>query len=206
MKLSGFSMRLVLGAGLVLAACGDDGPGRLSTGVDTNKPIGTVTPQEADQICKSTQTWAKQAIAEAKQRELTCRVTALALAAGGAFAGGGMGANEAQLRMTCQTSFDQCMMAPVPTSSTVPAMCQSFPATCTATVAEYEACLNDMPPFVDKTLETLPKCETLTQLGLLSLLGLQSTLPATCQTFQTKCGGAGIPGIPTPTPTPMPGS
>ena len=47
---------------------------------------------------------------------------------------------------------------------------------------------------------TLPRCETLTQLSLLSLVGLTSTLPATCQTFQRKCGA--IPGI----PIPMPGS
>ena len=56
------------------AACGDDGPGKVSTGVEPSKPIGTVTPAEAQQICKSTETWAKQAIAEAKQKELGCRI------------------------------------------------------------------------------------------------------------------------------------
>ena len=191
------SVLLGLMAGLLgTIACDDDDPTKLSTGVDSNKPIGTVTPPEAEQICKSTEAWARRAIAEAKQKELTCRIGALVVAAGSLGAGGAVA--EAELRMACQTSFDQCMMAAVPTTGSVAPTCQGFPAGCTATVAEYEACLNDVPPFVDRTIMNLPPCETLTRLSLISLLGLASTLPPTCQTFQMKCGGMGIPGIPVP--------
>ena len=190
------SVLLGLVAGLLGTIACDDDPSKLSTGVDGSKAVGTVTPSEAEQICKSTETWAKRAIAEAKQKELTCRIGALVVAAGGL--GGSTPSPEAQLRMACQTSFDQCMMAAFPDAGSVAPMCQSFPAGCTATVAEYEACLNDVPQFVDRTIMNLPRCETLTQLSLISLLGLASTLPPTCQTFQMKCGGMGIPGIPVP--------
>jgi hypothetical protein len=179
-----------------VGACGDDGPGRLSTGVEGSKPLGTVSPSEADQICKSTQTWIAKAVAEDKQRQLACRLGALAAAAGGAgLGGGGAGSSDAQLQATCKTAHDQCLMM-APAAPTSPASCQAFPAGCAATVAEYEACLNDIPPTVDMTLAALPTCDRLTQLGLLSLLSLVNNLPATCRTFQMKCAAVGIPGIP----------
>jgi hypothetical protein len=181
---------------LGLGACGDDGPGRLSTGVDGSKPLGTVTPAEADQICKSSQTWITKAVAEDKQRQLACRLGGLFAAAAGVGLGGGTGGmSDAQLQATCKTASDQCLMA-APTAPTTPASCQSFPAGCMATVAEYEACLNDIPPAVDMTLTALPTCDKVTTLGLLSLAGLANSLPATCRTFQTKCSAVDIPGIP----------
>jgi hypothetical protein len=188
--------------GVLLAGCGDDKPSRLSTGVDGSKPLGGTTPAEADAICKSTQTWAKQAFAAEKQKELTCRISSIGVAAAGTLAGGGQAGNDAQLRMACKTAYDQCMTAPATDPSSNPAMCQGFPSSCTATVAEYEACLNDVPPFVDQTVAMLPTCETVSQLSLLSLLAVANTLPPSCKTFQMKCGGAGgipgIPGIPSP--------
>jgi hypothetical protein len=207
MKLARASLLLALVTGSLpgLTGCGDDKPAGLSTGVDGSKPIGMVTPTEADRICKSTEAWAKRAIAEDKQKQLFCRITALAAAAGGGLGGGGTGAaSDTQLRMTCQSSLDQCMMISTPAGGTASPMCQSFPASCTATVAEYEACLNDVPPFVDRTIAALPRCDSLTQLSLLSLLALTTTLPPTCQTFQMKCGGAGLPGIPGLPGAPMP--
>ena len=177
------------------AGCGDDKPSRLSTGVDGSKTLGTATPAEADAICKSTQIWAKQAIAEAKQRELTCRVTGIGLFAVGGLGGTGAAATDDQLRMACKSAYESCMMAPTNATST-PVMCQQFPAGCMATVAEYEACLNDVPAFVDQTAATLPTCDTVNQLSVLALLGVVNGLPATCKTFQMKCPVAGIPGIP----------
>src|SRR5687768_6131361 len=71
--------------------CGDDGPGKFSTGVEPTKPLAGTTPAEADAICKSTQGWANKAIAESKQCELSCRLTGIGLAAVGGFGGGGGG-------------------------------------------------------------------------------------------------------------------
>lgn len=190
-------MGLVLTSMLSLG-CGDDGPGRLSTGVDGNKPLGMATPAEADQICKRTQTWIAKAVAEDKQRQLACRIGGLfAAGAASGLGGGGAGAGttDAQLQATCQMAHDQCMMA-APTAPTTPAMCQSFPPGCTATVAEYEACLNDIPPSVDMTLASLPTCDRVTRLGLLGLLSVVNNIPPTCRTFQMKCSAVGIPGIP----------
>jgi hypothetical protein len=187
---------------LLVGACGDDGPGRLSTGVDGTKPLGMVTPAEADQICKRSQTWIAKAVAEDKQRQLGCRVAGLVAAvAGSGLGGGGGGGGDAQLQAACKMASDTCLMMAPTTNPTMPASCQSFPAGCTATVAEYEACLNDIPPTVDMTLTALPTCDKVTTLGLLSLAGLANSIPMSCRTFQMKCSAVeipGVPGIPTP--------
>jgi hypothetical protein len=186
-----------IGASLTAVGCGDDKPSGFRTGVDGSKTIGTATPAEAEQICRSTETWARAQLADSKQRELACRIEALGAAASGLLA---PGANPtvmpAQLQTTCRATLDQCLAAGAPSAMPSMAACPSFPPTCTATVAEYEACLNDVPPFVDKSAASLPTCETLNPVSLLALASLVSTAPASCQTFQMKCGVAGIPGIP----------
>ena len=189
---------LALLAAVALAGCGDDKPKALSTGVDGNKPLGTVTPGEAQSICNATQSWSNQTVTREKQQQLTCRLSSTAIASLGARGGGMAGApvTDAQLQMTCQTAYDRCTMMPLPPASTAAPTCQAFPATCTATVAEYEACLNDVPPFLDQTLAMLPTCEMLNRLSVLTILNLPNTLPASCKTFQSKCAGVPIGGLP----------
>ena len=195
---------LVLGVAALAAggmACQEDEPPTFSTGVDRDKPLGTVNGPEAQAVCTATQTWTREAIAQEKQQQLTCRVTAtLAAALGAGLGGGGTPGtggvpSDAQLRMTCQVAYDRCLLAPAATEMGPPT-CQAFPAGCTATVGEYEACLTDIPPFVDSTLTTLPSCESLSLVAILSLANLTSTLPETCKTFQSKCRGAAIGGLP----------
>jgi hypothetical protein len=189
----------------VLAGCEDEkSSGGLQTGVDGNKPLGTVTPGEAQSICNATQSFTQQAIAQEKQRLLTCRLSSTVIASLSARAGGmgGAAVTDAQLQMTCQMAYDTCTMMPAPAPGTATNTCQAFPPSCTATVAEYEACLKDVPPFVDQTLAMLPTCETFTRLSILAVVNLPNTLPPSCKTFQSKCAGVPIGGIP-PVP-PMP--
>jgi hypothetical protein len=199
---------LALLLAVALAGCGDEKSSALSTGVDRNKPLGTVTPSEAQAICTATQMWTNQAITSDKQQQVTCRVTSNAIAALSARPAvmGAPPVTDAQLQMTCQTAYDTCIMrpAPAPAPSTAAPTCQAFPASCTATVAEYETCLNDVPPFLDMTLAMLPTCQTLTRLSILSVLNLPNTLPASCKTFQSKCAGVPIGGIPPTGGMPMP--
>jgi hypothetical protein len=187
--------------GLLLAgvACGDDGNGKLSTGVDKNRPLGMTTPGEAEQICRSTETWATKAFAGSKQKEQVCKISGLFVVGVSALGPDAAATTDAQLQAACKTTRDQCLAGASAADPGVnPAMCTGagFPADCTATVAEYEACVNDMPPFIDSTAATLPACETVNRLSLLSLLALVNSVPASCRTFQMKCGGAGLPGIP----------
>ena len=197
---------LALLLAVALAGCGDDKSSALSTGVDRNKPLGTVTPSEAQAICNATQTWTNQTITRDKQQQVTCRVTSNAIAALSARPAvmGGPAVTDAQLQMTCQAAYAACTMRPAPEPGNTPPTCQAFPASCTATVGEYETCLNDVPPFLDMTLATLPTCEMLTRISILSVLNLPNTLPASCKTFQSKCAGVPIGGIPPTGGTTMP--
>jgi hypothetical protein len=217
---------LGLALGLSAGACDEDEPDVFSTGVPGDKPLGSVTPDEAQAVCQATQDWTRRMIAQEKQRQLTCRISAVVAAGlsgglgGGGMPGaggmpgsggtpgggglphglGGLGADPTQLRMACQTTYDRCLMTPAPDPAAAPAMCNGFPAGCTATVAEYEACLKEIPAFVDRTIAMIPACDTLTALSLLSVINLPSTLPDTCKTFQMKCRGAAIGGLPTTPP------
>lgn len=208
---------IVVPLAALAAGCGDDDkPKGFSTGVDGNTPLGAASATEAGQICRATDNWARQQLADAKRREVACRLGAVTAAAAGALlpgaAGGTPNINPVQLQSTCRLALDQCLAVPPPSTTPSMATCQQLPANCMATVAQYEACVNDLPPFLDKTAATLPTCETLSPLALLSLASLLTTVPASCQTFQMKCGLSlpggipGIPGVPGLGPTPTGGT
>jgi hypothetical protein len=194
-----FALALLGLCGLALAggACGDDANGgQLATGVDKNRPLGMATPGEAQQICRSTEQWALRALADGKHKEPACKLGGLFVAGTAVLGPDAATTSDAQLQMACKTARDACLAA---TSSTAPggngAMCE-FPANCTATVAEYEACANAMLPFIDSAAATAPACEAVNRLSLLTLAALVTSFPPACRTFQMKCAGAGIPGLP----------
>ena len=128
------SLALVSLVAVLPLACDEDEPAGFSTGVDGNKPLGTLNGAEAQAVCNATQSFTSQAIAGAKQQQLTCQVTAtVAAGIGSGLLGGGGGApggaSAAQLQMTCQMTYDRCMMnaPPAPTPGATPT-CQMFPA------------------------------------------------------------------------------
>jgi hypothetical protein len=75
------------------------------------------------------------------------------------------------------------------------AICGKPTGSCTATVAEYEACATDQSAQLASAAANIPACETLTLAGIQSSLEAgvgTTTAPATppsCQTLATKCPG-----------------
>ena len=165
---------LVLAVSL-LGACGSDG---FSTGLPPNKGLGTLTPAEATKLCSSTATYV-----QSKADAATCQFTALV-------AGIARGKTDAEARTICKTELDQCLARAGSTSGGGPVNCAAPPASCMATVGEYEACLNDTASGYDRALASLPSCETVTR----SPSGFPTTAPtvmtpASCTTAQRKCIG-----------------
>jgi hypothetical protein len=178
---------------LALPACAaeDRGPGRYASGFDGDRPLGGLTASELARMCKSVQSWATAAIPLAKRETLICRSGALAAALLSDPRGGTSG-----LRAACERTYTGCLQQ----TENVPAAvtCPSPGPDCTATIAEYEACLNDFPASFDRAIEAVPSCDDLT-LGSLLQTGLssRSILPPSCETYQQRCPGARLTGFPT---------
>ncbi|HXI60133.1 MAG TPA: hypothetical protein VNO55_28915 [Polyangia bacterium] len=181
---------IVLLLGLTLGSCDDSG---FSTGLPPNKSLGSLNPGEASQLCKSTKNYI-----DGKARTTACQFTALA-------AGLTQGKTDADARMICKKQLDQCLATPAKGSGTTSGGgtatvdCQPPPASCMATVGEYETCLNDVSAGYDKALASIPSCDTVTfsPNGLSMIMPSTPTTPASCNTVTSKCAGISIGGAST---------
>src|SRR4051812_40220407 len=185
-----YAPRLLL-AGL-LAGCAADPATtpRWTSGLDGDRPLADLTAGETAALCKSAQLWAKDAIPAYKRSTLVCKTSSVTAAVlTNPLAG------TPALRATCQRTYDGCIHATDMPPAAI--ACPSAGADCLATVAEFEACLNDFPASFDKTLIAIPACSDLT-LGAVVQTGLEggNTLPDSCTVYQAHCPGARIAGLP----------
>lgn len=158
---------------------GDGGSTQLSTGVDGTKQYGAVTADENQKICNATAAWVGTAFDAAKMKEFGCK---LAGVVGGVFGG----------TAACQSAYDMCKNAAPPDGGAgmpMGATCNKPASTCTATVAELEACLNAIPANLDKLVNALPSCANVSAQSVQQLGNIQMLLGPACQTFEMKCPG-----------------
>ncbi|WP_437506574.1 hypothetical protein [Sorangium sp. So ce1099] len=158
MKLLGFLM-----AGLALAACGDDEVGNGGeTGSELDgKQLGSLTAEEADEVCDDL-----REEAEAISKEDMCEIA-------GVFASG--------FGMECETAKQECISAPEdPEEAEEPDTCGASQfAGCTATVAEARACVASIAnSFRAITCES--PLDDITNLGQ----------TAECAVMEEKCPGS----------------
>lgn len=156
-----------------VAACGGSG---FSTGVPPNKSLGSVTPAEAQQICSATASFV-----ESKATATGCRVQAV-------LAGLASGKAQDQARMICAQKESDCLKEAAAAAPNNANNCQPPPASCMATVGEYETCLNDTAANYDKLVATLPTCDKLTVPPMFTP-PTSGTIqaPPSCATLQSQC-------------------
>jgi hypothetical protein len=173
-------------------ACGGEarGPSRWTSGLEGDRTLADLSAGETAQLCKSAQLWAKDAIPAYKRSTLVCKTSSVTAAV----LTGALGA-PALLQASCQRTYDGCLR----TTDMPPAAisCPTAGADCLATVAEFEACLNDFPLSFDETLAAIPACHELT-LGAIARAGVDAMnfLPDSCAVYQARCPGARIAGLP----------
>ena len=120
--------------------------------------------------------------------EADCRI------AGIFFAALSGGQTDAAVQAACKSGYDQCIAAPTQSD---PATCTKPGATCTATVAEAEACFNDSLASIATLKDALPMCSALTVASLSdgsSSPTSDEMTPPSCVTYQAKCPDAQLPG------------
>ena len=181
-------MRCVWFGCLALAiGCGSsDGDG--DGGGIRNTPLGQLEPGEADQACELLQT-EYQAYLESLSPHSSCSFI-------GAWTARQDQTDETALREQCASYRDECLTSYQ--SMRVPCM---FSESCSATVAEFDRCFDDLSAAYSGLYDDTPECETLT-LQAAQALTLPANLPAqpaSCTTLEMKCGS--VTGEPEPEPS-----
>ncbi len=172
-----------------LVGCGGGGAGSFSSGVDEGKSLGSLSKDEVTKLCTAADSWAKDnvKIDPADSCKLSGLLGIITIAAKGA------SATDKDVQDACKAAYDQCLKAPsqTTTSMTSSAMCQAPPASCTATVGEYDACLESIPGYVKTIFDGIPSCDKLTKASLMDPNfaggGKTPEEPAACKTLESKC-------------------
>jgi hypothetical protein len=163
-------------------AGGDGGGGSITT-LGGSKPLGGLTPSEATQLCDDTYAYFEQAIS----KPTLCKWTGLTYAVSSS------APTDAQLQKNCTSLETSCLEA----GAAIPS-CRDIPTTCTATVAQYSACIVDKTDALNKSVGELASCATVTMTDLPAVWDLTTVdPPPSCTTVTDAC-----PSIDIPTPRP----
>jgi len=164
------------GAGPVGSA-GSSAGGAPASSVPGDKLLSSLSDQEFAALCKQISDYFSSPGVTAQVQEVTCRTAGLILAElGGA-------QTDSELKAACKAIYDPCIASPLMSS---PGTCSKVDATCTATVAEFQACLADDEQAFPKLKDALPVCADLTLAGLANVPDL-SAMSAACTTYKDKC-------------------
>lgn len=137
-----------------------------ASGVQGSKPLGQVTDAEAMQLCE----WSTAAAYEPSSKE-TCTTLSAAFTTN---------------REECESSVTECLkevgVDEEPEETCDTASAAELPANCTATVAEFEKCVEDLNA-ANRALFSNTTCADVGEIDL------ESDVPASCQAIEPKCPG-----------------
>ena len=186
-------MKNLLAVLVVVSAigCGGGGGSSFSTSVQGSKPLGTLSTTEAATLCKDTSSYLMAQTSALNSKENQCRATGLAFAA---LSSMGSSQTDAMIQQACQAGYALCESAPADdggidtTTTTVDCTnAMAPPATCTATVSQYSACLSEQIAvaqglFTPCNQLTAAKLATLTSDG-----GTSASAGPACAAFDAAC-------------------
>ena len=178
----GVGLFIVVGSG-----CGGDGGEKFMTSIPGDTPLGSLTPAQNGQLCHDQQAFFSRASIEMD----SCRIAAFFSAA--FVAGLSSTSTDAELRQICATAYDGCLHPDAGASSGGGGECTPPPATCTATVSELAACLDDEVSATHETASAVPACSAFSRAGLTAADGGMPATgggqPESCRTLTAKCSG-----------------
>jgi hypothetical protein len=186
---------IAVATGIAVGACGGSetptgtsASGPFSTGIAGTRTLDSLTASELKGLCDASAAFAKTIMTP----EMTCHMGAIAFAGLSAMSGT---VTDTQLQQNCTMIYGMCVAGGgSPTTADAGAStCTSPTGTCTATVAEYETCMNDSKTSLQQTMSAAPTCETLTVAWVRANSGdagsSASADPPSCQVVKSKCPG-----------------
>lgn len=185
---------LLLATTMAAAGCGDGGgtedagPGAGSggtqasngvsfTSLDGAATLSALSAAQATQLCDETYAYFGSAISA----PTTCKWKGLS------FATSSSAPTEEQLRANCSEKEDQCLADPAAALANNPG-CSPFPSNCTATVAEYTTCVEDLVETFEQTVAGISDCDTLTAVGTDAVWAALGADPPPSCTFSSCTG------------------
>ena len=152
--------------------------GPFTTNVTPSKPLDQLTPQEAQKVCEATTKYVGKGFQDPAFTDLLCRVAGLLSI---------IEVPESEVKQACTAAYNECKAQPLPTD--VPAdACENPEATdCTATVAEYEACVSELPDDIKAINAVVSSCDRATKNSLLALIAIPNLLGPACTALNKKC-------------------
>ncbi len=176
-------------AAATVAGCSDDGGdgdgngGSATTGVSSSKTLTSLTESEQQRVCEYMASKVSYSV------EDTCKMMGVMTA--GLTIGVGT-TTDADLRQACQAGYDGCLQSESASEEPVEETCEPIDASCTATVGELEACMQDTSRILDEFFAEVPACSALTAAYFQQSTSEAETLPsmedsAACATLEQKC-------------------
>jgi hypothetical protein len=191
-------MRHLYVLAIALVGCSGGGSGGgggggstvFTSSVNGSQSIGSLTPSQQTQLCNDITTFAVRALEPS-----VCKLSGLAAAEFAVAVN--TAATNADLQTACTSAQNTCEAeAGAPSQNTGTTTCDfsGVNATnCTATVADFSACLTDVTSAVNQEFASLPSCSTVTTQNVASLSSFDAGTPAnptSCNTLDAKCPGA----------------
>ena len=191
----GLAFRCFMGGAILLVVgCGSSGSspnggGAFTTSVSGSKPLGALTTAEKTQLCKDASAFLQSSNVVLAE----CKLAGVFEAEFSAAFDSTL--TDTELRAACTDGVNQCVASEKDGgTSTTMTTCntdQAVPASCTATVADYTACISTLPQSLGAAA---PECNTITRASLGPDAGIGDSTggslnsPA-CVTLSTKCPG-----------------
>jgi hypothetical protein len=136
---------------------------------------------EATQLCNDTAAYFARSISNA----VACKWSALTTSASSS------SPTDQQLETFCTGQENTCLQADAGAGSNVGAGCLgTIPSSCTATVAQYAACISDETAGFLTTVNGLPSCATVKNTDTTAIFNAQAaSSPASCAAISNACSG-----------------
>lgn len=163
--------------------------GKFTTNVTPTRTLDMLTPQEAKKVCEATGQFVANLLQDEDVTDLGCRAAGLVAI---------LDVPDTEIKTACKQAYDACKAAPVPQDLPTDQCDEPTETTCTATVAEYEACVSELPATLRFLSPLIPNCDTATKTSLLVLAAGKNLLGAGCQAVDKKCPGtfSGLSDLP----------
>jgi hypothetical protein len=143
-----------------------------------------LTSADATQLCKDTYSYFGKNIPMAT----ACKYKGLS------YATSSSAPSDSQFQQVCKEHEATCTQAGSGVGSATDPGCSDILSTCTATVAQYCACISDEVALFNQGVNALPGCATAGSASISAVwLVMVPTSPASCDSLANKCPDLTVP-------------
>jgi hypothetical protein len=167
-----------VGTGGTSSSGGTGGNSSGGISVTTISDTTALNAADATQLCKDTYAYFGRAIPMAT----ACKYKGLSIATSSS------ATSDSQFQQVCTDHETACLQVGSGVGSANDPGCSDLPSTCTATVAEYSACVSDEVVAFNQGVSDLPSCATAGSASISAVwLVMVPTPPASCDSLSNKC-------------------